>query len=104
MSAPGLAVSHPVVRDVIRRAALEVPGVIRVGRGGPAWRRTLSGRAVAIRLHDGVVDARVVVVARAAQPLPDLAAEVRTAGATAIGRLLGLELGAVSVVVDGVGA
>jgi len=104
MSAPGLAVSHPVVRDVIRRAALEVPGVLRVGRGGPAWRRALSGRAVAVRLHDGVVDARVVVVARAAQPLPDLAAEVRIAVATAIVRLLGLELGAVSVVVDGVGA
>ena len=35
---------------------------------------------------------------------PDVAAEVRTAVATAIVRLLGLELGAVSVVVDGVGA
>ncbi len=43
---PGLAVSHPVIRDVVRRAALEVPGVLRVGRGGPAWRRALSGRAV----------------------------------------------------------
>ena len=45
-----------------------------------------------------------MVVARSAQPLPDLAAEVRIAVATAIVRLLGLELGAVSVVVDGVGA
>jgi uncharacterized alkaline shock family protein YloU len=104
MSGPGLAVSHPVIRDVVRRAALEVPGVMRVGRGGPAWRRALSGRAVRVRLRDGVVDARIVVVARAAQPLPDLAAEVQAAVGAAIVRLLGLELGAVSVVVDGVGA
>jgi uncharacterized alkaline shock family protein YloU len=104
MTGPGLAVSHPVIRDVVRRAALEVPGVLRVGRGGPAWRRALSGRAVGIRLRDGAVEARVVVVARAAQPLPELAADVRTAVSRAIERLLGLELGAVSVVVDGVGA
>jgi len=103
MTGSGLAVSHPVIRDVVRRAALEVPGVLRVGRGGPAWRRALSGRAVRIRLRDGAVEARVVVVARAAQPLPDLAAEVRIAVARAIERLLGLELGRVSVVVDGVG-
>ena len=104
MNAPGLAVSHPVIRDVVRRAAFEVPGVLRVGRGGPAWRRALSGRAVGIRLRDGAVEARVVVVARAAQPLPHLVAEVRVAVAAAIERLLGLELGAVSVIVDGVGA
>ena len=104
MTAPGLAVSHPVIRDVIRRAALEVPGVLRVGRGGPAWRRALSGRSVGIRIRDGAVEARVVVVSRAAQPLPDLAVDVQIAVATAIERLLGLRLGAVSVVVDGVGA
>jgi uncharacterized alkaline shock family protein YloU len=104
MSAAGLAVSHPVIRDVVRRAALEVPGVLRVGRGGPAWRRALSGAAVSVRVREGAVEARVVVVARAAQPLPGLATEVRVAVATAIERLLGLELGAVSVVVDGVGA
>ena len=104
MTAPGLAVSHPVIRDVVRRAALEVPGVLRVGRGGPAWRRLLSGRSVRIHLRDGIVDARVVIVARSAQPLPLLAVEVRTAVATAIERLLDLRLGAVSVIVDGVGA
>lgn len=104
MTAPGLAVSHPVIRDVVRRAALEVPGVLRVGRGGPAWRRALSGRAVGIRLREGAVEAHIVVVARAAQPLPGLTAEVRVAVAAAIERLLGLQLGAVSVVVDGIGA
>ncbi len=104
MSAPLLAVSHPVIREVVRRAAMEVPGVLRVGRGGPAWRRALAGRPVAIRLRDDGVIARVVVVARPAQPLPQLATDVRAAVAAAIERLLGLRLGSVSVIVDGVGA
>jgi len=103
MSGPVLAVSRPVVRDVLRRAALEVPGVVRVGRGGPAWRRLLGG-GVSIRIHDAQVDARLVVVARPGQPLPAVAADVRHAAAAAIERLLGLRLGAVSVVIDGVGA
>jgi uncharacterized alkaline shock family protein YloU len=104
MSGPVLAVSHPVIRDVLRRAAMEVPGVLRVGRGGPAWRRLLSGRTVSVRLRDGLVEARIVVVARPGQSLPVLATEVRAAAAAAIERLLGLGLGAVSVVIDGVGA
>ena len=54
---------------VIVVPAQEVPGVLRVGRGGPAWRRALSGRAVGIRLRDGAVEARVVVVAAVLQEL-----------------------------------
>ncbi len=104
MSGPTLAVSHPVIRDVLRRAALEAPGVLRVGRGGPAWRRVLSGRSVAVRLRDGVVEARIVVVARPGQPLTAVADDVRLATGNAIVRLLGLHLGEVSIVVDGVGA
>ena len=104
MSGPSLAVSHPVIRDVLRRAAIEVPGVLRVGRGGPAWRRALGGRAVAIRVREGAVEARVVVVARPGQPLPAVAAAVRDATAAAIERLLGLRIGTVSVLIDGVGA
>ncbi len=101
---PSLAVSHPVIRDVLRRAAMEAPGVLRVGRGGPAWRRLLAGRSVAIRFRNGAVEARVVVVARPGQSLPAVAEDVRAVTAAAIERLLGLRLGTVSVVVDGVGA
>ena len=32
-----------VIRDTVRLATLEVPGVLRVGRGGPAWRDALGG-------------------------------------------------------------
>ena len=44
------------------------------------------------------------IVARPGQPLEPLAAEVRSAVAAAVERLLGMELAEVSVLVDGVGA
>jgi uncharacterized alkaline shock family protein YloU len=104
MSSPTLAVSHPVIREVVRLAAVEAPGVIRVGRAGPPWRRILAGGPVAVRLRDGAVEVKVVVVARPGQSLPALAAEVRAAVGGAIERLLGLALRDVTVIVDGVGA
>jgi uncharacterized alkaline shock family protein YloU len=43
-------------------------------------------------------------VARPGQPLAPLAGQVRTTVAATVERLLGLELGSVTVLVDGVGA
>jgi uncharacterized alkaline shock family protein YloU len=98
-----LTVGTGVIRELVRLAAFEVPGVARVGRGGPAWRRVLGGRAVRVRLHDDQVIVRVWVVARPGQALGPLAEQVRTAVAATVERLLGLDLGAVTVLVDGVG-
>jgi uncharacterized alkaline shock family protein YloU len=98
-----LTVGTPVISELVRLAAFEVPGVARVGRGGPAWRRLLGGRAVRVRLHDDRVIVRVWVVARPGQALGPLAEQVRTAVAATVERLLGLDLGAVTVLVDGVG-
>jgi uncharacterized alkaline shock family protein YloU len=103
MSRATLAVSHPVIRDVVRLAAMEVPGVLKVGWAGRPWRRLAVWRPVRVRVRNGVVEARIVVVARPGQPLAALAGEVRAAVATAIERLLGLEVGEVTVRVDGVG-
>jgi len=103
VSRPMLAVSHPVVREVIRLAAAEAPGVVRVGFARPAWRR-LFGAPVRVRVRDGAVEVRVVVVARPGASLRALSADVRGAVAAAVQRLLGLELGALTVVVDGVGS
>jgi uncharacterized alkaline shock family protein YloU len=54
-----------------------------------------------------VVDDRVLVrlrvVARPGQALGPLTAQVRTAVAATVERLLGLDLGAVTIIVDGVG-
>jgi uncharacterized alkaline shock family protein YloU len=92
-----LAVSHRVIVEMVREAALEVPGVLRVARGGPLSR--LAGSPVRVRTVDG----RVWIVARPGQPLPALAAQVRQAVGKTIERLLSLQSGEVTVVIDGVG-
>ena len=104
MSDPGLTVERSVIVEMVRLAAIEVPGVLRVGRAGPLWRRIMLGRSVAARHHGEAVDVRLWIVARPGQPLVPLARDVRaTVGAT-LERLLGLRSGAVTVVVDGVGS
>lgn len=103
MSGHELTVGTSVIAELVRLAALEVPGVVRVGRGGAAWRRWLGGRAVSVRRRDDHVVVRLWVVARPGQPLSPLAAQVRTAVAATVERLLGLDLGSVTVLVDGVG-
>jgi uncharacterized alkaline shock family protein YloU len=50
-----------------------------------------------------VVEARVVVIARPGQPLGPLAEDVRFAVAAVVERLLGLEIGEVTVRIDGIG-
>ena len=104
MSEPRLAVGRGVIEEMVRLAAFEVPGVARVGRGGPRWRSWRPPRPVEADVHDGKVRVRVSIVARPGQPLEPLAAEVCSAVAAAVERLLGMELAEVSVLVDGVGA
>jgi uncharacterized alkaline shock family protein YloU len=99
-----LSVGPGVIRETVRLAALEVPGVIRVGRGGPRWRDAIAGSPVRIRVRDGRVHVTVWVVARPRQRLVPLTEQVREAVGAAVVRLLGLELGGVTVLVDGVGA
>jgi uncharacterized alkaline shock family protein YloU len=98
-----LSVGPDVIRETVRLAALEVPGVLKVGRGGPRWRGLLGGSPVRVRLRDGRVDVTVWLVARPRQRLVPLTAQVRAAVGAAVERLLGLEVGAVTVLVDGVG-
>ena len=102
MSGPNLTVGPGVITEMVRLAAFEVPGVARVGRGGPRW-RALFGHAVRTRLRDDKVEVRVWIVARPGQELGPLTAHVRTVVAATVERLLGLELGGVTVLVDGVG-
>lgn len=104
MRAPELVVTREVVVDMVRLAAEEVPGVLRVGHGGPGWLAFRHGDPVRVRLEDGRVEVRVVVVARPAQSLVALARGVRTSVAAACERLLGLDAASVTVIVDGVGA
>lgn len=100
---PTLSVGPGVIRDTVRLAALEVPGVLRVGRGGPRWRELLAGSPIRVRVREGRVHVTVWLVARPRQELVPLTSQVRDAVAAAVVRLLGLELGGVTVLVDGVG-
>jgi uncharacterized alkaline shock family protein YloU len=99
-----LTVGRGVITEMVRLAALEVPGVVRVGRAGPPWRALLGGPAVSARVRDARVFVRLWIVARPGHALGPLTAQVRTAVGAAVERLLGLELGAVTVLVDGVGS
>jgi len=103
MSGPELTVGRGVIAELVSLAAFEVPGVARVGRRGPAWRALLVGRSVSVRVHNDRVRVRVFIVARPGHALGPLAAQVRTAVAATVERLLGLDLDRVTVVVDGVG-
>jgi uncharacterized alkaline shock family protein YloU len=101
---PKLSVGRGVIVEMARLAALEVPDVLRVGRGGPAWRAALAGPAIRVRVRGDEVSLRLWLIARPGADARALAAAVRAAVGRAMERLLGLRLGSVSVVVDGVGA
>ena len=96
MSGPVLTVGKGVIAELVKTAA-------RVGYGGPSWRGWLAGPAVRVRVVNDRVLVRLRIVARPGHTLGPLAAEVRTAVAATVERLLGLDLGAVTVIVDGVG-
>lgn len=99
-----LTVARTVVEELIRLAAMEVPGVVRVDRSGPASLAALLGRSVVRRIDGRRVDVRLTIVARPGHPLVPLTRQVRAAVAAAVERLVGLEAGDIVVVVDGVGA
>jgi uncharacterized alkaline shock family protein YloU len=86
-----------------RLAARDVPGVVRVARRGPAWRAWLAGPAIEVRIRDGRVHLRVHLHVRTGQSLPAVAAAVRAAIRATVERLLRMQLGSITVVVDGVG-
>ncbi len=104
MSPPELVVGPAVVRETVRLAAMEVPGVLRVGWSGSWLRQRLAGSPVSTRLSGSQVSVRISIVARPGQALPALASHVRTAVVASLGRQLGLQPGEVTVSVDGVGA
>ncbi len=102
MTAPTLTVGLPVVVEMARLAAVESPGVLRIGRGGPAW-RGWGRRSILARRVDDAIEVKVWLVARPGQALVPLAREVRGSIAATVERSLGLRVARVDLVVDGVG-
>jgi uncharacterized alkaline shock family protein YloU len=103
VSGPELTVGRGVIDEMVRLAALGIPGVARVSRGGPAWRAALAGPPIVTHLSGDGVRVRVWIVARPGQALVPLAQQVRAAVGAAVERLLELRLESVTVTVDGVG-
>lgn len=103
MTAPELTVSHGVIVEMVTRAALEIPGVARVARGGPRWLSFLAGPPVVTSLAEDGVRIRIWVIARPGQQVAALSDGVRSAVAAAVERLLGMRVAVVTVTVDGVG-
>ena len=104
MSGPDLTVGRDVMREMVRLAAFEVPGVLRIGHGGPAWRSLLANPVVAIETAGDRVRVNVTIVARPGHALVPLTRQVRSAVGATVERLLGLQLDSVTVTVDGVGS
>ena len=103
MDGPELTVGRGVIAELVRLAAFEVPGVLSVGRGGPAWRRLIGGPSVSVKIRNERVAVRLWIVARPGQALVPLTAAVRSTVGATVERVLGLELETVTVLVDGVG-
>jgi uncharacterized alkaline shock family protein YloU len=104
VSGPDLTIGRGVIDEMVRLAAIAVPGVARVSRGGPAWRAALAGSPIVTRVVGDGLRIRVWVVARPGQALPALATEVRNTVCATVERLLDLRLDSVTVTVDGVGS
>jgi uncharacterized alkaline shock family protein YloU len=104
MTTPSLTVGRPVLDELVRLAALEVSGVVRVGRVGMLRRAPFSAPAVVSRVEDGRADVWISIVARPGRALVPLTRQVRATVSAAIERLVGLQVGVVDVFVDGVGA
>ena len=105
VNGPELTVGRGVIAELVRLAALEVPGVVRVGRGGPAWRRLVGGPAGLGPPPRRAASLRPAVDRRPARPGARSARPRRSGrpSRATVERLLGLELGGVTVLVDGVG-
>ena len=103
MSGPELTVGRGVIAELVRLAAFEVRASPGSGgaarRGDGSWAdRPFPCRFATIASSSGCGSWPV-----RARPLGPLAAQVRSAVAATVERLLGLDLGAVTVLVDGVG-
>jgi uncharacterized alkaline shock family protein YloU len=103
VTGPDLSVGRGVIDEMVRLAALGIPGVARVSRGGPAWRAFLAGSPIVTQLSAEGVRVRVWIVARPGQALLPLGQQVRAAVGAAVERLLDLRLESVTVTIDGVG-
>jgi uncharacterized alkaline shock family protein YloU len=98
-----LTVRRRVIAVIAASAARSAPGVERVGRGGPRLLAWLAGGPVEARLVDERVQVRLWLIVTTGRSFAEVVARVRASVGMAIEQQLGLALGEVTVLVDGVG-
>ena len=99
-----LSVARAVIDELVRLAAMEIPGVVRVGGPGRAGGALVGRRSVRLSVDGRRVDRPAVDRRSPGSPARAAHPQVREAVAAAIERLVGLEPGEIVVIVDGVGA
>jgi len=100
----------PVVAKIAGIAAREVPGVFALGGGAArmvgAIREAISGadlsQGIKVEVGETQVAVDITIVVEYPQPLQLVAAEVRSAVATAIEQLIGMEVAEINVTVSDV--
>ncbi len=101
-----IVIAPGVLLTVIRLAALQVPGVVRMGNtpgGVNRWlRRTPSERGVQVLLEDRNVLVDVYIVANAETNLRDVSYNVQKQVARDLQENLGMNVGAVNIHIEDV--
>jgi uncharacterized alkaline shock family protein YloU len=98
-----LTARRRIITAIAASAARMAPGVARVGRRGPRPLAWLAGAPVEARFVDGLVQVRLWLIVVTGLPFAEITVRVRRGVRAAIEQQLGLPLGEVTVIIDGVG-
>ncbi len=99
-------VHESVIASIVRKATLEIPGVIRLAGSSLVdnlaeivGSKKIQGRAISVEMNENSVAVEVRVVLEYGVLIPHIADEVRSAVAAEIVKLTGMSVSRVNVVV-----
>ncbi len=99
-------IARRVLRTVVERAALGVPGVVYMANGSESWWRRLTRdwpeHGVGLSLHGVSVRLALYLIAEPGVNLVDVGTAVQEAVGAAVERILGLEVGEINVYIQDV--
>ena len=99
-------IARRVLRTVVERAALGVPGVVHMANGGESWWRRLTRdwpeHGVGLSLRGVSVRLALYLIAEPGVNLVDVGTAVQEAVGAAVERILGLEIGEINVYIQDV--
>ena len=97
-------IARRVLRTVVERAALGVPGVSALGAARLGWPDWLGGplprHGVRLAVHDNVVDVDLYLIAQPGARMIDVGAQAQQAVGAAVEHILGMGVGAINVYIQ----